>query len=116
MRATQHVRMLLGALGVSTLSLISLDGRAETSGINRKCEIFSSARDRARCACALEQGGWVTQVQGKWRWIYPRRHQERHCHGQIGSLGLSLRERTVDSSVVNRARVSELWPKELYNP
>jgi hypothetical protein len=90
MRATQHVRMVLGALGVSTLSLIPLDGRAETSGIKRKCEVFSSARDKARCACALEQGGWVTEVQGKWRWIYPRRHQERHCHGQSGSLGLSL--------------------------
>jgi hypothetical protein len=67
MRATQHVRMVLGALGVSTLSLIPLDGRAETSGINRKCEVFSSARDKARRACALEQGGWVTEVQGKWQ-------------------------------------------------
>jgi hypothetical protein len=91
---------------VSTLSLISLDGRAETSGINRKCEVFSSARDRARCACALEQGGWVTEVQGKWRWIYPRRHQERHCHGQSGSLGLSLREDSGLCTVVKRARLS----------
>jgi len=78
---TQHVRMVLGALGVSAVSLMSSDSRAETSVIDRKCEVFSSARDRARCACALEQGGWVTEVQGKWRWIYPRRHQERHCHG-----------------------------------
>jgi len=78
---TQHVRMVLGALGVSALSLMSCDGRAETSAIDRKCEVFSSARDRARCACALEQGGWVTEIQGKWRLIYPRHHQERHCQG-----------------------------------
>jgi hypothetical protein len=89
MRETQHILLVLGALGVSALSLISSDSRAVTSAIDRRCEIFSSARDRARCTCAVQQGGWVTEVQGEWRWIYPRRHQERHCHGQIGSLSPS---------------------------
>ena len=77
---------LLGALGASALFLMSSSGRAAASKIDRKCEVFSSASDRARCACALEQGGSLTKVQGKWRWIYPRRHQERHCHGQTASL------------------------------
>src|SRR5271165_1015441 len=75
------IRMILGALGVTALSLVYSGGRADAAAIHRKCEVFWSARDKARCACALEQGGWVTEVQGKWRWIYPRRHQERHCHG-----------------------------------
>jgi hypothetical protein len=80
---------------VSTLFLIPLDGRAETSGTKESATSFRT-RETGRAALApLEQGGWVTEVQGKWRWIYPRRHQERHCHGQSGSLGLSLSRRAI---------------------
>jgi hypothetical protein len=50
-----------------------------------RCNVFQSAQDRAGCRCALRLGGWVTEVQGRWRWIYPRRHQERYCHGQVRS-------------------------------
>jgi len=92
MRETRHIRLVLGVLGVSVLPLISRDGRASTSGIARKCEVFSSARDRARCVCALEQGGRVTEVHDKWRCIYPRRHKERHCHGLERLTPSELRE------------------------
>src|SRR5271157_4295707 len=37
-----------------------------TTSATEPCDVFSSARDKARCACALEQGGWVTEVQGRW--------------------------------------------------
>ena len=73
------VRMGVAALGVALLSVVSSVGRAEISQVETRCEVFSTASDRAGCACALQHGGWVTQVRGKWRWIYPRRRQERHC-------------------------------------
>lgn len=73
------VRMWVAAFGVALLSLVSSYGRAESSQVEPRCEVFSTAIERARCACALQHGGWVTEVQGRWRWIYPRRHQERHC-------------------------------------
>ena len=69
MRETRRIRPVLRALGVSALFLMSSYGRAETSKIDQKCEVFSSARDRARCTCAVQQGGWVTEVHGEWRWI-----------------------------------------------
>jgi len=78
-----QVRALLAALGVCTLSLVSSRSLAEDLKVDRRCEVFTSASDRSGCACALQQGGWVTKVHGSWRWIYPRRHQERHCHSVI---------------------------------
>jgi hypothetical protein len=72
-------RICVAALGVAVLSLVSSVVRAEISQVETRCEVFSTASDRAGCACALQHGGWVTQVRGKWRWIYPRRRQERHC-------------------------------------
>jgi hypothetical protein len=71
-------------IGVALLSLTSSAARAETARIEKKCAVFSTAKERAECACALEQGGWVTEVNGRWRWIYPRRHQERHCAAATG--------------------------------
>jgi len=76
-----QVRVILAALGVCALSLVSSRSLAEDFKVDRRCEVFTSPSDRAGCACALQQGGWVTKVHGRWRWIYPRRHQERHCHG-----------------------------------
>jgi len=70
------------AVGVGLLCLAAPHVRAAAAGVDAKCAVFSSAKDRAGCACALEQGGWVTKVHGRWRWIYPRRHQERHCHAR----------------------------------
>ena len=99
MRETRRILLVLGVLGVSVLSLISSDGRADTSGIARKCEVFSSPRDRARCVCALEQRGWVTEVHGEWRWIYPRRQQERHCYGLERVTPSELREGTGHAGV-----------------
>ena len=64
---------------------LPLAGAVATAGgpdVDSRCAVFSSVQERAQCACALEQGGWVTKVHGRWRWIYPRRHQERHCHAQ----------------------------------
>ena len=80
-----RVLMLVATLGVSALPLVSSPLLAQGLQADRRCEVFRSAEDRANCACALQQGGWVTKVHGKWRWIYPRRHQERHCHVQSAS-------------------------------
>jgi len=77
------LRILFCAMAIGALPLVSSPGHAANSQIDRKCSVFATAKDRARCACALEQGGWVTKVQGRWRWIYPRRHQERYCHGRV---------------------------------
>ncbi len=54
-----------------------------------RCDVFADARERAQCACALRLGGWVTKVQGRWRVIYPRRHQERYCHNKARNEGPS---------------------------
>ena len=61
------------------------------SEVDHRCNVFPSPEDRAGCACALEQGGWVTKVDDRWRWIYPKRHQERHCHRQLRKDGGALK-------------------------
>jgi hypothetical protein len=72
-------RIRVAAFGMALLSLVSTPGRAESSQVEPKCDVFSTATERGRCACALQHGARITEVQGRWRWIYPRRHQERHC-------------------------------------
>jgi len=72
-------RNWVAAFGVALLSLVSSPGRAESSKVEPKCEVFSTATERARCACALQHGARITEVQGRWRWIYPRYHHEHHC-------------------------------------
>ncbi len=71
----------LAALGTVILVLVSCLAPARASEIDQRCGVFARASDKANCACALQHGGWVTQASGTWRWIYPTRHQERHCHG-----------------------------------
>jgi hypothetical protein len=73
------IRMCIAAFGVALLSLVSSLARADVSQIEPRCQVFSTASDRARCACAVQHGAWVTKVRGEWRWIYRRRRQERHC-------------------------------------
>jgi hypothetical protein len=66
----------LGALAALLLA-------APAAARDSRCDVFPDGRDRAQCACALQLGGWVTEVHGRWRVIYPRRHQERFCHNKV---------------------------------
>lgn len=84
-QASLQIRTLLAGMVIGPFLLVSSYGQAETSRIERKCAVFSSAGDRARCACALQHGGWLTRVHGEWQWIYEQRHRERHCHGQTSA-------------------------------
>ena len=74
--AMRHNPSLLAALA----ALLAME---PASAHDRRCDVFPDARERAQCACALQLGGWVTEVQGRWRVIYPRRHQERFCHNKV---------------------------------
>jgi hypothetical protein len=96
-QAPPQLRLLLAATAIGPLLLASSPGRAESSQIDRKCAVFSSVSDRAGCACALQHGGRVTEVHGRWRWFYPRPHQERHCHGQISGLSLKIALMPIDA-------------------
>jgi len=72
----------LASLAMVALFLVPFPSPARPE-VDPRCKVFLSVQDRAGCACALAQGGWVTKVDDRWRWIYPKRHQERHCHGQL---------------------------------
>lgn len=74
---------LAAVLGVGVLLAAGFVGRSWAYDIDPRCKVFPSPPDREQCSCALRLGGWVTEVGGRWRWIYPRRHQERFCHGRV---------------------------------
>ena len=72
------VPVCAAALAVAILSFAP-GGASAAAPVEPKCKVFATAKERAQCSCAVQHGAWVSEVQGRWRVIYPRRHQERHC-------------------------------------
>jgi hypothetical protein len=68
------IRTLLFAFGLTMAAFPSQAGAAQ---IDPKCAVMSGVHEKIACTCALQNGGWVRHIHGKWRYNFAQPHMDR---------------------------------------